>query len=289
MITKKADLHSHSIYSDGSDSPEQIVRRAEKNNIGVIALTDHDNIDGSKEIVKIKSKSVYIYSGVELTAKATKGRQHILGINVDLENPELNSTLKEMRDNSIYNMLLYIDLLKKDHGIFIPQFKIDQLLNLKGNIGRPQLALILIDLGYCKTVEEAFNKYLIDVYEKVRSVKKGLTKEEAVSLIVNAGGVASLAHPNTLKMTKEELRKELLYLKSLGLSCIEAYHSNEPEEARAYYLELAKELDLMISGGTDYHGFEVKPDIELGSGRNNNTILEESQLTLIKNVKSRYM
>ena len=289
MITKKADLHSHSIYSDGSDSPEQIVRRAEKNKIGIIALTDHDNIDGSKEIVRVKSNDVYIYSGVELTAKATKGRRHIIGINIDLENSELNSTLKEMRDASIYNMLLYIDLLKKDHGIFIPQFKIDQLLNLKGNIGRPQLALILIDLGYCKTVEEAFNKYLIDVYEKVRAVKKGLTKEEAISLIVNAGGIASLAHPSTLKMTKEELKKELIYLKSLGLSCIEAYHSNEPAEARAYYLELAQELDLMISGGTDYHGFAVKPDIELGSGRNNNTIIEASQLTLIKNVKSRYM
>lgn len=289
MITKKADLHSHSIYSDGSDSPEQIVRRAEKNKIGIIALTDHDNIDGSKEIVRVKSNDVYIYSGVELTAKATKGRRHIIGINIDLENSELNTTLKEMRDASIYNMLLYIDLLKKDHGIFIPQFKIDQLLNLKGNIGRPQLALILIDLGYCKTVEEAFNKYLIDVYEKVRAVKKGLTKEEAISLIVNAGGIASLAHPSTLKMTKEELKKELIYLKSLGLSCIEAYHSNEPAEARAYYLELAQELDLMISGGTDYHGFAVKPDIELGSGRNNNTIIEASQLTLIKNVKSRYM
>ena len=289
MITKKADLHSHSIYSDGSDSPEQIVRRAEKNKIGIIALTDHDNIDGSKEIVRVKSNNVYIYSGVELTAKATKGRRHIIGIDIDLENSELNSTLKEMRDASIYNMLLYIDLLKKDHGIFIPQFKIDQLLNLKGNIGRPQLALILIDLGYCKTVEEAFNKYLIDVYEKVRAVKKGLTKEEAISLIVNAGGIASLAHPSTLKMTKEELKKELIYLKSLGLSCIEAYHSNEPAEARAYYLELAQELDLMISGGTDYHGFAVKPDIELGSGRNNNTIIEASQLTLIKNVKSRYM
>lgn len=289
MITKKADLHCHSIYSDGGDTPEQITEKAEKNNIEILALTDHDNIDGSKKIVAIPNKKVYRYSGVELTAKATKGRKHILGINIDLENPELNSRLKEMREASIYNIFLYIDLLKKDHGIYIPQTKIDELLNLKGNIGRPQLALILIDLGYCKTVEEAFQMYLIDVYEKVRSVKKGLTTEEAVSLIVNARGVASLAHPSTLKMNREELKKELIYLKSLGLSCIEAYHSNEPEEARAYYLELAQELDLMISGGTDYHGIAVKPDIELGAGRNNNTIITASQLTLTKNIKSRYM
>lgn len=289
MITKKIDLHSHSIYSDGADTPEEIVERAEKNIIGTLALTDHDNIDGSKKLVAVKNDKVYRYSGVELTAKAVKGRKHILGYNIDLENPELNLRLSEMRDASIYNILLYIDLLKKDHGIFIPQQKIDELLKLKGNIGRPQLALILIDLGYCKTVEEAFNRYLIDVYEKVRSVKKGLTTEEAVSLIVNAGGVASLAHPSTLKMTREELKQELLYLKSLGLSCIEAYHSNETEESRKFYLELAQELDLMISGGTDYHGFAVKPDIELGDGRNNNTIVTSNQLTLTKNIKSRYM
>ena len=151
----------------------------------MIAITDHDNIDGSKKLVAIKNNKVYRYSGVELTAKAAKGRKHILGYNIDLYNPELNSVLNEMREASIYNILLYIDLLKRDHGIFIPQQKIDELLNLKGNIGRPQLALILIELGYCKTVEEAFNRYLIDVYEKVRKIPPlGLRMNNSESRLV---------------------------------------------------------------------------------------------------------
>ena len=288
-MEKRVDLHSHSIYSDGSKTPKEVALEAKQNNVGILAITDHDNIDGSKELIALKDPEIYVYSGVELTAKAPKGRMHILGYNIDLENPELNKTLKEMHEASIYNILLYVELLKKDYGIIIPQDKLDWLLNLKGNVGRPQLALILIELGYVHTVEEAFQKYLIAVYDKVRHIKKGLTKEEAIPLIVNAGGVASLAHPSTLKLSREELRAELLYLKELGLRCIEVIHSNETPETRMFHLELAKELELMISGGTDYHGHEIKPDIELGYGRNNNVTIYEKDLSLVKNIKSRYM
>jgi predicted metal-dependent phosphoesterase TrpH len=289
MEKRYVDLHTHSVYSDGSKEPKEVLLEAKKNNVGILALTDHDNIEGSKEIIKTNNKEIYLYSGVELTANVPKGRMHILGYNIDLENINLNKRLKEMREASIYNIMLYIELLKKDFNIIIPQDKIDWLLNLKGNIGRPQLSLILIEMGYCKTVQEAFDKYLISVFEKVRSIKKGLTKEEAVSLIVESDGIATLAHPGTLLMDSEELRKELLYLKNLGLKCIEVFHSNTPQEMREYYIKLAEELNLMISGGTDYHGHEIKPDIDIGYGRNNNTRIEEQSISLIKNIKSRYM
>lgn len=289
MEKRYVDLHTHSVYSDGSKEPSEIIIAAKKNNVDILALTDHDNIEGSKELIKLKDKDIYLYSGVELTANVPKGRMHILGYNIDLGNINLNKRLKEMREASIYNIMLYIELLKKDFNIYIPQDKIDWLLSLKGNVGRPQLSLILIEMGYCKTVQEAFDKYLISVFEKVRSIKKGLTKEEAVSLIVESGGIASLAHPGTLQMQPEELKQELLYLKSLGLSCIEVFHSNTPAEMRRFYLALAKELNLLVSGGTDYHGHEIKPDIDIGHGRNNNTRIEEQSLSLVKNIKSRYM
>ena len=290
MEKRYVDLHTHSVYSDGSKEPSQVLEEAKKNNVGILAITDHDNIEGSKELINNKyNKDLYLYSVVELTANVSKGRMHILGYNIDLENPNLNKRLKEMREASIYNIMLYIELLKKDYNIIIPKEKIDWLLSLKGNIGRPQLSLILIEMGYCQTVQEAFDKYLIAVYEKVRAIKKGLTKEEAVSLIVESGGIATLAHPGSLKMDNEELRKELLYLKQLGLKCIEVYHSNNPQEMRNYYLQLAQEYDLLISGGTDYHGHEIKPDIDMGYGRNNNVLIVENQLSLVKNIKSRYM
>lgn len=289
MEKRYVDLHTHSVYSDGSQEPLQVLNEAKKNNVNILAITDHDNIEGSKELIFQSPKDIYLYSGVELTANVSKGRMHILGYNIDLDNENLNKRLKDMREASIYNIMLYIELLKKDFNIYIPQERTEWLLNLKGNIGRPQLSLILIEMGYCKTVQEAFDKYLISVFEKVRAIKKGLTKEEAVSLIVESGGIATLAHPGTLKLQPEELKKELQYLKELGLRGIEVFHSNTPQEMREFYLKLAKDYNLLISGGTDYHGHEIKPDIDIGYGRNNNVRIEEQSLSLVKNIKSRYM
>ena len=289
MEKRRVDLHTHSIYSDGCDEPVSLINVAKENNVSVLALTDHDNIDGSKELIQENKKEIYIYSGVELTAKVKKGRMHILGYNIDLDNPNLNSRLKEIRETSIYNMLLYIELLKKDYNIIIQQNKIDELLSLKGNVGRPQLALILIEMGYCKEVQECFDKYLTPVYEKARNLKKGIEQEEAITLIKEAGGVASLAHPGTLKLTPIELKRELLKMKQIGLECIEVIHSNTSIEMRKYYYGLAQELELLISGGTDYHGYSVKPDITLGHGRNENVEIYSNDLSLTKNIKSRYM
>lgn len=288
MIRNKVDLHLHSTYSDGAETPKEISEIAKTKKLEIISLTDHDNIEGSKEIVKLNDAEISIYSGVELTAKVPKGRMHILGHNIDLNNENINKKLQEMHEAAIYNILLYIEILKKDFDINIPQKEIDILIESKGNIGRPQLALLLIELGYCTDVEEAFQKYLIHAYDKVRSVKKGLTKEEAISLITEAGGIASLAHPGSLKMEYEELKKEIAYLKSIGLQGIEVIHSNNSIEERILFQKLAENYDLLITGGTDYHGIKVKPDIEIGSGRNNNVVIDTHTLTLTRNIPNRY-
>ena len=123
---------------------------------------------------------------------------------------------------------------------------------------------------------------------KVRKVKKGLTKEECLELINGAGGVAILAHPNSLKKDYLELREEILYLKSLGLKGLETTHPNLNEEERRVYHEMAIEYKLLESGGTDFHGVKVKPDIEIGTGRNGNVYIPEDSLSLTKKVKSRY-
>lgn len=289
MKLNLVDLHMHSVYSDGSRTPYELLEIAKQANVGTIAITDHDNIDGSKELIRCTDSGLYLYSGVELTAKAEKGRMHILGYNIDLENERLNKRLVEMKDAAIYNLMLYVEILKKDYGVIIPTFEIEDLFKKNGNVGRPDIALLLIKYGYCTEVEEAFQKYLIMAYEKVRKIKKGLTKEECVDLIINAGGVVSLAHPSSLKMTNEELEQEVAYLKSLGMECIEIQHINNKPEQREYYRYLAEKYQLMESGGTDFHGYEVKPDVSLGSGRDGNVHIEEGTLSLTKNIKSRYM
>ena len=289
MTNNKNDLHMHSIYSDGSNTPEELIERSIKQNTTKIALTDHDNIEGSKEIIRINKGRLYIYSGVELTIKASKGRFHLVGVNIDLENEQLNKELRTLKEDGLYNVMLYIEILKKDFNIFIPQQEIEALYKIPGNVGRPQLALLLIKLGYCKNIEECFQKYLIHAYDKVRTVKRGITAEQGIELITNAGGVPIIAHPNSLKLAYQELKDYIIYLKTVGLQGLETEHPNLSMEERYVYHEFCKELDLLESGGTDYHGIDIKPDIEIGSGRNGNIYIPDNSLSLTKQIKSRYM
>lgn len=280
------DLHSHSTHSDGTKTPRELLNLAKEKNITVYAITDHDDIEGSKKLVALPHEGMTIYSGVELNAKVDKGQMHILGYNIDLYNENLNNKLKELKENSKHNIMLYVNQLKEDYDIVLPKEDIDKILNREGNIGRPLLALLLVKYGYVETVAEAFDKYLGD--EKVRKHKMWITKEECIKLINDAGGVAVLAHPFTLKLTDEELKNELKELVSLGLKGIEIVHSKSTEEQRKYYKELAQEFNLITTAGTDYHGPEVKPNIELGTGINGNVSMEENSITITDIIPSRY-
>ena len=289
MKKRLVDLHTHSTYSDGTKSPKELLNLAQEKGISILALTDHDEIAGSKELIKHNDIDIYLYSGVELTATVPKGRMHILGYNIDLENEKLNNRIAKLKEDAIYNIMLYIEVLKHDFNIHLPEEELLSIINKEGNVGRPHLAALLIKYGYCTEIEEAFQKYLITAYDRVRKLKRGLSKEECIDLIISSGGIVSLAHPSSLKLSNEELDKEVAYLKSLGMQCLEVIHINNTQEQREYYLSLAKKYNLLISGGTDYHGKEVKPDVELGTGRNGNIDIREDTLTLTKNIKSRYM
>lgn len=287
-MDRLVDLHTHSVYSDGCNTPLELLNMAKDNNLKYFAITDHDEIAGSKELVSMDTGNVICYSGVEMTAKVSKGRMHILGYNIKLNDSTLNRVLKSQKEASIYNILLYIEILKKEFNLVIPKNEIDTIINSVGNIGRPQLALLLVKLGYANDVEDAFKKYLIWAYEKVRKVKKGLVPEEVIELINGASGVAFLAHPNSLLLTLEELRSEVIYLKSVGLKGLETIHYKLSSQERKAYHELAMSLDLLESGGTDYHGVLVKPDVELARGKNGNVLIKENTLSLTKCIKSRY-
>ena len=280
------DLHSHSTHSDGTLTPSELLILAKEKGIEYFAITDHDDIEGSKKLIESKHDGITVYSGVELNAKVDKGQMHILGYNIDLYNEELNKRLKELKENSKHNIMLYVKQLKEDFNIELPQKDIDEILNREGNIGRPLLALLLIKYGYVSTVAEAFEKYLRD--DKVRNHKMWITKEECINLILNAGGIPVLAHPFTLKLTDEELHEEIKTLVDLGLKGIEIVHSNSNEEQREYYKQLAKEFNLITTGGTDYHGKEVKPNIELGTGIKGNVKLFKETISIIDRIETRY-
>lgn len=271
---KLIDMHTHTNYSDGELSPYELINLAIKNNIGVLSITDHDTIKGIKTVDRnndlIVNSGIKIINGIELTAKVDKGRMHILGYGIDLNNESLNKKMIELRSISIGATMAIMEQIRKDYNIIFSNQDIDALLNANHNIGRPDLAKLCIKYGYANSVEEAFNKYLIAAYNKIRKVRKGLEIEECLNLIKNSGGIPVLAHPKTLDLNNIELVILIKEMINLGLQGIEVYHSSHSKEEMEYYLDIANKYNLLISGGSDYHGHIVKPDIELGTGKHNN-------------------
>ncbi len=270
MKDKLIDLHIHSYYSDGELSPLDIVNIARDRNIGTISITDHDTLLGNLELFKYEINDIKIIPGIELSAKADKGRMHILGYNIDIYNKELNDKMDELRNNSIYSVLSIINQIKKDYDIRFSTEDLQELINAKRNIGRPDVAKLCIKYGFANSIDDAFEKYLVYAYEKNRKTNKGLKYQECIELILNAGGIPVLAHPISLLMNDKELYKFLTEMKENGLKGIEAYHSDHTAEEIKKYLEFSEKLGLLYSGGSDYHGKIVKPEIEPGTGKNNN-------------------
>ena len=281
---KIIDMHTHTNYSDGELSPDKLIRLAIEKNIGTLAITDHDTIEGIKKVDRnkeiIKDSEIKIIDGIELSAKASKGRIHILGYGIDLNNKELNNKMGELKDNSINSVLSLYEQLKKDYNIRFTYNDIKELVNANHNLGRPDLAKLLIKYGYVETVKEAFSKYLNNSYAKIRGSNKCLQYSECIELITNSGGIPVLAHPKTLELDEKEFLLVLKDMISKGLKGIEVYHSIHSKEEMEYYLNIANEYDLLVSGGSDFHGRLVKPDIEIGTGKNNN--LKIKKLSLLK-------
>ena len=278
-MTKLIDMHIHTNYSDGEYSPKEIIKKAKLANLKIIAITDHDTIEGNKHLPKTIT-GIKVIHGIELTAKVRKGRMHILGYNIDLDNEILNNKMNVLRDKSINSILTLMEQLKKDYNIYFTYTEIKDLVNANHNLGRPDLARLLVQKGYATSVEDAFQKYLIEAYKKTRKYNKGISWEECLDLITQSNGTPVLAHPHTLKLDNDELEKLIKKMQKKGLKGIEVYHSNNTKEQEEFYLKLAKKYNLLISGGTDYHGPFIKPDISLGTGKDNN--IHITDLSILK-------
>lgn len=289
METKLIDLHSHTTYSDGELTPNELIYLAIENNIGTIAITDHDTLNGIKSIDKndklIQDSKIQMINGIELTAQPPKGTLHILGYDIDLNNKELNDIMTTLKNNSTNRTLSIMEQIKRDYQIVFSHEDIKELINSNHNLGRPDLAKLCVKYGYAKSVPEAFEKYLIDAYNKTLTVNKRLSFEECINLITNANGIPVLAHPKTLNLSEKELLILIKQMVECGLKGIEVYHSTHTKEEIELYLNIAKKYNLLISGGSDYHGPNVKPSILLGTGENNNLKIKE--LTLINYINNR--
>lgn len=264
---KLHDLHTHTTASDGQYSPNEVIAMAEKQKVQTIAITDHDTVKGLSEI-DYNNPNIKIIPGIELTVKRQKGRMHVLGLDIDYKNKELNEYLKTIKENNRHNLRNIINYLL-DHNIKLDEEDIENIFKKETNVGRPDVAKLLIKEGYVKTVQEAFDKYLVEAFVKTRKNNLGYGYDTILKLIKDANGIPILAHPNSLELNNEEFEELLQDMIKCGLEGLEIYHPNMSQQEREYYMSMVRKYNLLYSGGTDFHGEKVKSDIKLGLGRDN--------------------
>lgn len=256
------DLHTHSTFSDGSMTPEELIAHTVKNDIEAISLTDHDTVAGVKLAVAAGERAgIEVVPGIEFSA-SSNAETHILGYYIDIENNELKEALpkilrvrgQRMSETAKRLQELGLDITEQD------------AIDCAGGaiIGRAHFAKAMAEKGYVDSVREAFAKYLSVGRPAYVNIQL-LSPPECVGLIRRCGGLAFVAHVHTTRLEGEALYDFLRGLKDQGLSGIEGYYSDYTPEMREQYMRIAKELGLAVSGGTDFHG-AMKSHISIGTG-----------------------
>ncbi|MGQ9645562.1 MAG: PHP domain-containing protein [Thermodesulfobacteriota bacterium] len=259
------DLHLHTTASDGVMTPAEIVNYAKKRGLLAIAITDHDTIEGVEEALLEGEKIGFeVIPGIEISAEHSPGSMHLLGYFIDIHCPLLKKRLEYLQKARAERNPKIAERLNQ-LGIDI---SLEEVLKASGGgqLGRPHFAQVLIEKGYVRSFQEAFEKFLkkgAPAYvEKMR-----FSPEESIHFIREASGVAVLAHPKTLQVDGySELESLILRLVREGLRGIEVYYPEHSGAEIAQYKALAEKHGLLITGGTDYHGIE-KNGLEIGVGR----------------------
>lgn len=261
-LLKRVDLHMHTTHSDGTLTPEELVKRAKLRNVDCIALTDHDTVSGIREAKEAGARlGVEVIAGVEISVIFPPGTMHILGYFVDTANETLLNGLKLVQDARLKRNPMIIEKLNK-LGIKIT---LDEVIAESGGdqIGRPHFARVLIKKGYAQDAQDAFNKFLAKGSPAYVD-KRNITSETAIRMIHAAGGVASLAHPKQTKLKEaKDFEAEIAKLADQGLNGLEVFSSCQSRDEAAYYKQVADRFGLITTGGSDFHG-DNRPNVDLG-------------------------
>jgi predicted metal-dependent phosphoesterase TrpH len=258
------DLHIHTTASDGTMSPAEVVRYAKAKGLRTIAITDHDTVEGITEGLQEGRKlGLEVIPGVEVSVDFAKGTMHLLGYYIDHTSAELLEKLAIVQQARVERNLKMIEKLR-GLGIDIDLSEIREAPE-DGQIGRPHFAYTLVQKGHAQNIQDAFERYLRKggpaYVEKFK-----FSPQEAMSTIHKAGGVAVLAHPFTMnQLQQKDLEDALVKLKAQGLDGIEAYYPEHSEGQTKVYRTLAKKHGLLLTGGSDFHGFN-RDEVDIGEG-----------------------
>lgn len=251
----RADLHLHTIHSDGALTPRELLAKAKDAGLSIVSITDHDSVSAIVDAIEAGSEiGVEVVPGMELSASYLNSEIHILGYFIDYSNKTLLDTLAIFREKRKQRVERIVNKLNKMN---IPLTLESVFANATGDsIGRPHVANAMVSEGHAVSYSQAFNKYLGDgrpAYEK----KDGFSPEETIALIEQAGGLSFLAHPGS---SLDE--RFILHLIQAGLDGIEVIHPSHSPELVQYYRSIVNQYYLLECGGSDFHG-GLKNDLQL--------------------------
>ena len=247
------DLHTHTTVSDGTDTPAQLVNKALAQGLHALAITDHDAIAGWDSAIQTLRGKLKLILGAEISCLTKDGISvHMLGLLFDEKNLSIKEMLENNRDERLPRMRKMIELMAAD-GIPITLADVEAAMPIGATMGRPHLADALVAKKIIKSRDEAFNG-LIDNDSKYYVAHMAPTPVDAIKAIRAAGGVAVIAHPFASLRGQILKSDDFLDLKAAGLSGIEVNHRDQSNEERANLLTIARDLDLVITGSSDYHG-----------------------------------
>ena len=271
------DLHTHSNCSDGSMTPGELVLHAKKSGLTAIALTDHDNTNGIEEAVAVgKEAGITVIPGVEFSTEEAR-QVHVIGLFIDPNNSALQTAFQKQQAERLANFEKYLVKLN-ENGFHMSREEVLAYAE-SGNVGRAHYARVMMDKGYVSSVKEAFDKYLgigMPLYIK----RQVIEPSQAIALIHGAGGLAFFAHPHQTKLNDDELFALMCRLKEAGLDGVEGYYPEYTPEMGEKFRLYAKKLNLILSGGSDFHA-EMKPHIQIGTGIQNNLYVPDELLDQI--------
>lgn len=257
MSGSTIDLHTHSTASDGSEAPEAVVALAERNAVRVLALTDHDSLDGIPAAAeRAREAGIRLLTGVELSVQEEGSDVHLLAYGFDPEEPALRQAIARYRDSRRDRARKILSRLK-GLGIRISLDDVEAIAH-GGAIGRPHVAEALLRDGHVDSFNEAFQRFL-GHHAPAYVPKTAVSLEEATGFVREAGGVTVLAHPGTLNRDHH-----IPTWARRGLDGIEVWHSKHDAAAVARYQGYAQLHGLLMTGGSDYHG-ERTPAVTVGS------------------------
>jgi predicted metal-dependent phosphoesterase TrpH len=257
------DLHTHSTFSDGTDTPAALIAKAAQARLEAVALTDHDNLDGMAEARSAaEAAGIELVPGIELSLEWPHGGFHLVVLWLEPGSGALQDRLTELQTGRAARNHVMVGKLQ-EHGIDITY---EEVLEEAGGtgVGRPHMAAVLTRKGVVGSISEAFDLWLA-IGRPAYVGRPRLGPEEAIGLARGSGAVPIIAHPHTLGVFGRELDEHLERLAGVGLVGLEALYPEYEPDTRLELMERARQAGLIPSGGSDYHG-AYKPGLRLGSG-----------------------